>query len=81
MRPALPDKLGLTFWVSLIMAALSLVGTALGLVYGWGYRTGIAVIFGIFAVCQLVQHVRAVRLGRALKHNPELSKIYYSPKR
>ena len=77
MRPVLPTKFGSDFWFLLFMIALCFGGMTLALAYGWGYRSSVAGLLGIFYVYRLVLHVRAVRLGQKLKLDPELSKLYY----
>ena len=82
MRPALPEKLGGSLWFLLFMM-IGFGFTALFLAWFLPspYEAAVGCLIGTIYCQRLVQHVRAVRLGRALKNDPEMSEIYYGRKR
>ena len=80
MRPAPPDKLGSEFWFSLFMITLGLASTIFGLIGRLVYPAFGGCLIVLIYVHRLVQHVRAVRLGRRLKLDPELARLYYGRK-
>lgn len=80
MRPALPDRLGSEFWLSLFMIGLCFGLALWGFALGWGYQASVGGFLGLLYLYQLVAHVRKVRLARRLKANPELARLYNAGK-
>ena len=55
----------------------SAFGILLALTLGWWYQTIAGCALCAVFTCRLILHVRDVRLGKKLKLDPELARLYY----
>ncbi|WP_448663364.1 hypothetical protein ACG3SL_01445 [Sphingomonas sp. CJ20] len=81
MKSALPEKLGLAFWLGLPMIATSLWFAYLGYMTGSGRNLlGSLLVAAIFA-WGMFDRAQKVRLARLLKQNPRVRQSYESVER